>query len=362
MAITPNNVENALRALLYSSGPPALSPLVDLVSVSHLISNPAAPVTPLRRRFALNQLLVDTLTNRLIHLRRVHGLSLPEADDSRQDAIRQIVNDAMTGNQELISASWLYHRYIRIDLNLSPNEFAAAVRIDPRTLRLYHRHGIARVTDALLQCEWQIRQNERRLRLLMALPVIRIPRLYGRASLLEHIRSTILQVRPQHIEINGEAGIGKTALAHELVRQLIDDDLLDDVIWLEHSRSVEIIRRALDKRCVSLPLRQYAARFNVAIVIDHASTLSPAAFCRLLRELSMALVIVINRESLGLEAIQGHISVPPLQEKDAKAYIHALAAAHYRGEEFALTEHEVDFIWSQVGGHPGRIRESALTF
>lgn len=361
MTITPDNVEKALRAMLYSSSPPAPSPLADLMVVTQLLSDPALPSSPLERTFALNRLLIDLLVDRLAHLRRVNGLPRLEPSASHQEAMRQIEQDGVADNQELLSASWLYYRYVRVDLSLSPDAFATQIGVDPRTLRLYHRHGISRLTENLLQREWQVRQTERKLRLLMLLPTIGTPRLYGRIELLDQIRALTAQAEPGHIHLTGESGVGKTALAHEVIRRMIDDDLLDDLIWLDDMTCVEEIRSELNTRGAPYTPRQYTSRFRVAVVIDHADELVDTRLDMLLRQIERAIVIVISRAPLRLYTIQSCIEVPPLSEADAKALICALDAAN-EDAEGSLMAHEIDLIWRQASGYPGRITKAVRIF
>lgn len=146
--MTEADVREALDALLYRAhGQPTETPLHRLLQVEGRIDTPE---TPLKRALALAEVLNTTITEAYTHHRRVNQLPVPSLDSTIDTVKTDIVADAQTQNLELLSWSWLYHRYVRVDLGISAEDFVTLCGIHPRTRRRYARHGIRRLTERLL--------------------------------------------------------------------------------------------------------------------------------------------------------------------------------------------------------------------
>ena len=358
MTITQSSVLDALKALLYSASQPPDTSLTHLLLVDYLLTDPALPDTSHKRRIALNRLLTTTIRDALTHFRRIHHLTVPSAEHDLAKARCQITDDAATQSAELLTVSWMYYRYVRVDLDITPDTYSAWAGVDDRTLRRYHKHGVKRLTDTLIHREWRLGQEQRKLRLLTALPVTRLPHLYGRDLLLQHIEDLLPNAQPHHLQITGAPGIGKTALTHEVVRRLIDQHCLDDLIWFDEPESIRCVYDRLEALATPVAIRDYLLRYRVMVVIDNAHQLDLDRLNAVLKALSTAYVIVVNRHYLPLSTALPCVAVPPIPEADAKTYIRAVNESQYPGYEHRLSDQEVDRLWREVGGHPIRIRQT----
>ena len=79
--------------------------------------------------------------------------------------------------------------------------------------------------------------------LLTQLPGSANERVWGRDQLLSHAYSILENNSPSHILVTGPEGIGKTAFAQALISELIDENRIDQLVWLEKPRSVEYVPR-----------------------------------------------------------------------------------------------------------------------
>jgi hypothetical protein len=118
--ITQAMVRDALSALLYCSDEPRASPLQDLLLVNQHLTPSDMIFDPDSREFALHLLLVSAITDMLAYHRHTLLIEPPDYETSLQAARQAITVDGQTCNPELIAWSWLYHRYVRVDLDISP--------------------------------------------------------------------------------------------------------------------------------------------------------------------------------------------------------------------------------------------------
>lgn len=157
--ITPQNVKAALNAMIYSSVARIANPLENAAFVDDFLNDPNIPSGLYIRAFALNYLLTAFIKNELLRHRRVLSIQLIRDEDSLSNARVAIAVDANTNSHELISWSWLYYRFVRVELNFSLRDFIKIACIDERTLRRYQEHGVHRLTRILISEEWRVLQK-----------------------------------------------------------------------------------------------------------------------------------------------------------------------------------------------------------
>lgn len=157
--ISEHNVRTALKALLYTAAARTTNPLEFLSVVDERLEDPLQPHSPLIRRYTLNAVLADLITDQLRAHRVALHLALPTPAETLDQALYHIAADGKTDNPELISASWLYYHYIRVDLGITRQLFWTQVAADERTLRRYQAHGVRRLTERLIMLEYAARRG-----------------------------------------------------------------------------------------------------------------------------------------------------------------------------------------------------------
>lgn len=338
MPLTVAEVRRALDALIYTTTSP--DPVPDWMLIAHEFADGVVPDTPEMRRFVLNDLLTTTIQDELCHLRRVYDLPVPDLDDPVKVVEQHIALDARTQNPVLIGASWLYYRYVRDDLNFSQVDYSKVAGIDERTVRRYQRQSVDRLTATLFHRERVAQREHTTRRLRTRLPSH--PTLYGRESLLAHLRT--LYERTPHLQITGAAGVGKSALVAAFVRDLIDDGLVRDLVWMQGTYAIAEVRDRMRDTGETLFVLDDADDFPAAVVDDLAT--------------QNRRVIVIARRPLRLTQIVARVEVPPLTHESAQALIHSLASLQYLSDESQRFEAQTNTLIQQAGGNPGRIRDA----
>jgi hypothetical protein len=200
-----SDVRQALRTLWSSSTTHLANPLHFLNLVDEALTDPDLPCTIQDREYIFNERLTELVSRCYSASRKAMRLGEPAVDylDTLQE-------EAHCGSLVLLGWSWLYHHFVRVDMNLSAEVFCAAVDIDGRTLRRYQNRTIMRLTTVLISEEWQARQRCRRQGLYAMLPTPAKVQVFGREPLLAFLRRLWAQENPGLVFITGGPGIGKT--------------------------------------------------------------------------------------------------------------------------------------------------------
>jgi hypothetical protein len=138
---------------------PAHSPLVYTQLVEDLLADPDFPCGTNCRQYALHMLLTNTITQGFTHRVRVHGFLPSSFQHHRSATLEMIGHIARSGYIDLLSWSWLYYRFVRVDLGIGIPDFCAAASLHPRTLRRYQRRAIRHLTAQLRLDEYHARQR-----------------------------------------------------------------------------------------------------------------------------------------------------------------------------------------------------------
>ncbi|MBZ0274984.1 MAG: hypothetical protein K8I60_02495 [Anaerolineae bacterium] len=152
--ITEAGVQQALNALY--DGSLEDTALIDLHLVTAMHRQMRLPDVLAARVYTRNRVLIQQISERFCLLRAVLGRPLPGEDDTLADALQAIQHDAPIGNVELLAWGWLYYRFVRVDLQITPTQFSQAAGITTRTLRRYQQRSIARLTLHLMEQERRI--------------------------------------------------------------------------------------------------------------------------------------------------------------------------------------------------------------
>lgn len=349
--ISQENVRAALERLVYTSSEKGDHPLLFLLLIDQFLTNPNLPPLQDAREFALRHILTTLITEEFLNLRAV-GEEMPNMLDTPLDEV--LAAEVQTQSPELIGWGWLYYRYIRVDLDVSPESFSRVSHVDERTLRRYQQHAIKRLTDRLTYMEWQARIEQRKLRLYRELPNGVGRSIIGRGDILEHLEGLVKERFPQKFFLTAAAGVGKTFLAEAFLMRLIDNNAVDQIVWIQRPDSAEFVRQILSERLLSetreISLIEHLLLYRVVVILDEVSPLLKKSdgFASLLAELSSALVLLIGQYFSPLPDVV-HLTLPELTQQDAEIFFQSLlkksAYTDERTPEFQIA-------WQQVGGNP----------
>ncbi len=364
--ISVENVQAALDALGYASAPLSPNALERLLLVEQALADPAMPSSALAREVILYRLLVNTIRDQLALHRAAHGLDAPDEQLPLPQALDRLQADGRTEAPILIGWSILFHRYVCVTLDLTADALAAALMITVRTVHRYQVGAVRRLAQWLTEAERAARQSQRRRWLIAQLPTQVPTALVG----LNDVWTTLDRLRerqgPFHVVVTGPHGIGKTTLAQEYVRALIEADQVDQLVWLDRPSSVEqarqIIAGSLIPDDAPMTLREALQLVSpVVVVLDEAEKLLADALALpdLLNELSAASVFMLNVDYVPLSVAHAHVIVPELSEAETLTLTGlVLAGADEPADAIGAFGRT---IWRAVGGNPLLIRLSAST-
>ncbi len=349
--ISQESVKGALDHLLYSSSTPEPSPLTHLLVVDYFLSNPDFPRTSLDRDVAIKHILAEIIRDELFEQRTHLGRENPANLETLDEAAQYIREDAIDQNPELIGWSLLFYRYIRVELNISTELYGRIGFVEQRSLRRYQLHSTKRLTEKLIQREWEVRHFYRQMRLQIALPSITPLTLFGRDAVFEVMNTLFHEKALHHFQITGIAGIGKSVFIQEFVRMHIEAQLMDEIVWINRPKSVQFIRyqliETLSADQTPFDLRQYSLLNRLYVILDDADLLDPIALQELLLDLSGACVIMTAQQPNLINSPVHHVGLSELTDKAAIEMIRSLADAQHD-----ITDNYAAYIWQSLGGNP----------
>ena len=227
---------------------------------------------------------------------------------------------------------------------IEPGEYSEGAGIDVRTLRRYQNHAIQRLTQQLIQAELDLRQTHQERHLRAALPAAVPPRLFGR----EREYTWLLRPRqPQHVQISGPAGCGKTSLIEAVLHQEIANRRYDRVIWLKAPDSLAQLRAALRPPYERLVL-----------VVDEGEALRGATgqLTALLAELGQSSVYLIHPTYLPLGTETAHLALTGLAYPAIVAWVAAVRQRHLSENVFMPDAQTLNQLWQASAGNPAELQ------
>lgn len=159
VTITVEAVTRTLNNIIYTTTEPEDTDLLYLHLVDAMLRDARIQPTVDYRRFVLEKIIADLLIGYFHNLSMLFRLPQPAANEPYSDALVSITRYGETGNPNLIGWCWLYYRYIRSELAISPDRFSHLCHITDRTLRRYQGLALARLTKLLVETEWQFNQS-----------------------------------------------------------------------------------------------------------------------------------------------------------------------------------------------------------
>ncbi len=356
--LSPGNLRRVLDASRAARPLPG-TPLRAFVVVQQRLMDPS-----LANAAAVDFVLIDWLTEEIVaglrDQRQHYRLPGPDLGSSLEEALDELALDFAQGVNELEAWSVLYHRYARVDLDLSWGQLETVTAQDERTLRRRQERGMRRLTQRLLARERAVKQATHRDRLRRILPAVPDYQLVGRAAIEEQAwQALVAEQSRRHVALVGPGGIGKTALAALLAHRLIDAAELDNIAWL--TASPPLMPQDLPAYCVqalNVPflgeetLRAYCQAHDVLIVLDEAEQLTAwadepgPALQPFLEQVAEARLIITSRFFLRNGSLRV-LELPELDVNEALVVIERTWPADH-----ALDSIRREVIWRQAGGNP----------
>jgi tetratricopeptide (TPR) repeat protein len=349
--IDPEHVRDVLEAMLHliAEADPR-NPLYFLAIVDENLVNSNRPSSPNARIYRTRQILIDLISSQLAVHRNTFQLPPPSQHETYPAALRSLQNDARVRSAALMGWSCLYYRFVRVDLELSPDDLSVASSIHKRSLQRYQSRVTEHLTQALIELETAARARRQQRRLLASLPKVKSTRLLGREKAFEKLKPHLSKDLPAQAFVTGEMGIGKTAFVREVVRQQIQTHQYEQVLWIENPKTIQFIHDYIRENTflpedLQLSLREYLLIQKTAIIIDEAWSLlhDTTALDDLLHDLRTASMFLTNQTYKPLQRIDVHIGLQPLT-RDQTIEL----ARHLADPEFD----RFDEVWERTGGNP----------
>lgn len=365
--IDPFSVHRALERMRQarSSGS---NPLRRLAWIQAGLRRRRSTLSTIEVDLALTEKLLGLIEDNLVHHRRVEGLAEQTAMD-RAGALAQLERDFRTSNTELKAWSLLYYRYVRLDLSLQIQDIAAVLRVDSRQIRRHLQHGYYRLTAAITRHEAEAQAADHHLWLMLKLPPQPFKYLVNRAEEQANLRQSLTNTgAPPVIVLTGPGGIGKTALAYSVVRQLIGEGQFTDLVWMALQESVSYTdltallaqyfgyfdlndRTAQD---IETTLRMHLYFHPSLITIDNADAVDD--YGALIERLggmveSGRLLLIARQQPVSLAHCQ-HMGLGPLSQADFEQLLYREAHGRRLSRTRLLDAQTIGQIYRVVGGNP----------
>jgi hypothetical protein len=302
------------------------------------------------RRFVLNDLLVSTIHAQYLKQRNLHTFSPVEIGMKLSNTTQTITEDASTGNADLIGWSWLYFHYVEVSLRISQQQFCRLVNLDDRTIRRYQNNTIDALKNQLVRMEQNAREQRRKQAMYSELPHQgAIIELLERQNESQLIRKSKLK----HFYIVGAAGIGKTVFVEQILKEKIDNDAFDRLIWIHSPDNIENIKSYLQERLLGddakITLVEFISLKKTVIVIDNAENLQAhlVALQKFLQQFSHAEIYLTSHVFRPLpECLEIELHELSLQA------VQAMLRDKNDGSVAFGTNEDVRLVWQVVGGNP----------
>ena len=323
--ISDASVQAALDTFRFTATKKSFQAICTLSIVDEWLINPDVPPIDRAREVAVQELLTSIVKQQLeqqLRILNVDQLNLPE---TRVDALELIQNLSTPHASTLNDWLFLYFHYIRSDLDISLEQFADAISLDPRSVRRNRKKIITRFKQLIISKEIAVRQKYRKQRLLTTLPFKNSP-FVGYQSEIEQLHHLLEADTCRRIIVAGDSGLGKTRFIQKILRDLIEDDCLESIIWINKPPSVQYIYDRLYEELIpentALAIRQIMFEYRTVIVLDQINRLQNSAEWEvLLNDLSYGLVFISTSTYLRLEIGDVYVQMRPLTKEESYEFI-----------------------------------------
>ncbi len=352
--ISLDDVRTALDSLIATQQSKSFAPLLELSLIDEYLLQHDLPASDSQRTFVLHRILAELIETNLVAVRATYELPHRNEQETRQRALRRLSAEVDADKRELLHWSLLYYRYLRDDLQITNDEFAAHLHIVKRTVIRSFVRAAERIRDSLIELEWHARHTQRTRRLLSRIPASTHGTLFGREAIHEHFVAHISN-QLGLVTVTGEAGVGKTALVASITEHLVAEGHWQQLVWVDAVTSAEAFKNVVTTQSLPEVRRvdwaQYTLVNPTLIVLDNASALSNADLIACVEWVSRAQLIVMGRK-LPATLIQRaalHLDLPTLGEPASTEF------ARHLTEVDARVDVDIGDVVRNSGGNPRRL-------
>jgi tetratricopeptide (TPR) repeat protein len=370
--ISRDDIEQALKELGYSTVDYPENPLHYLLIVELELSAPPMPKGDRSRAYILRQILINCIETKLCELRSEFDLPMPlvisnthNSDWKQTDFYQAVVNDSKQDSKELLAWSLLYHCYVRVELGLTPPIFSSWVGTGTRNINRFRQYAVKCLADKLIEAEHHARLKERKKRLYSVLPFSHGSKIFGRDEGLDAICNRITADGIRHIYISGSAGVGKTTLAQILAERLIENEQIDEVVWVDAPQSITYIRQYVAEQIVpegvllsprNLMMNDHQRTLIVCDGVDGLLESEKAALEALLRDWDSAIMIVTSRAYETIGPIGAYFHLDGLSQDAAREYLLHLFVKMGRLDDLGDDE-LIEGVIDDIGTNPRALQD-----
>lgn len=351
-------------------------PLFGFMLVRQKLHHPAALRGNAVERRAVLDVLIDIATIQLSHLRSLYDRPPADLYASLTTALAELEQDGLPNNDQLVGCSFIYHRYVRADLDLSVQEIYEYLRYDERQGRRRTNKYWEILLGEFIHRETHVRAQERANRCLLAIPRTQYAQLLSQQVIVDALLQLINDhTQPMQLLVYGVSGGGKTTIALQLSEALISTNRIVDVAWIDLRSQSRTLKLPSEERlasliCQQLQLPRHPAMTALQDLLSYLHILineDQQLLVVLLHVdewqislqdawqwLSHCMVIATSETPMG--AWQGvEIDCPPLDEEDTVMLFDYFVKRHPLVKE-SPPDRLYDYLWDFTGGNPRSLR------
>lgn len=229
-SLTAKSIRNILKHIgNYKQAPE--TPLSEYVLVRQQFHRPETVKDDAAINRLVGDLVTDTITELYAQLRQQNNLPMLTTESlSRDEAIAIIQQEASLNNDLLMGASTIYYQFLQpglgLDLDILYNYFPA----EERTIQRRRNVFLDYVCQHLIAAETAARNQFRQTRCRLSLPRQSITPLNSQTAAIEQ---GVTQLQATHaLAIFGRPNSGKTTIATQIAKQMLDVSPVRDIAWV----------------------------------------------------------------------------------------------------------------------------------
>lgn len=340
------------------------------VMVHRRINSPDLPLTERTLEYVVQDLLYSFVVDDLVTLHHVHGLPIPEFDVTVESAVSSLQLCAAVENELLNGCVATFYQYFHPELGWSTDDIAELLYISARSVRRYRKRYLVRLHDVVVASELETRSVMRSL--LSSLSLQRQGNFLSFFASEVKYGFSVLSDYAQHhpLWIYGPPQIGKSSLALQIARKLVDNGTFARVILLD-LQSAEATPQRLS-HLVASQLQTIEAAQDIPPLYTIRQHLS-------LQTTDQRMLLVLDNANAYCEAIQTNfdwlshftlivtanerptvwpgatIRCPSISLEDTSHLLISLHERFFQHKSMGDIDSYAEFLWQKHDGNVGKI-------